>query len=242
MMHIAIIDDEALMLEQVNKVVKNCFGEDAVIETFMDGNSYLQHPDVSSFTLLFLDIDMPDINGFDLAQKLQYTNEEIIIIFMSHHEHLVYQTFQFSPFWFVRKSNLEKDITEALRHYHHELQKQRVTFTFKSGTVHRCVPLNSILYFESVMHDIWIHLLNKDVLKLDREKELTLQKLENTLNDQGFIRVHKSFLVNFRHIYIVNRQNVELKNQEKIRINPHKTAEIKKVFQQHLMQGGSYEN
>lgn len=242
MVHIAVIDDDAIMLEQVCEAVANAFGDDTQIVKFKDGNAYLQHPDAASFSLLFLDIDMPEINGFELARKLQYINEEIVIIFMSHLEHLVYQSFEFSPLWFVRKSNLNEDIIDAVHHYQQEKQKRKETFTFKSGTICRCVPICSVLYFESVIHDIWIHLINNEIHKLDREKNMTLHQLENELFKRGFIRVHKSFLVNYKHIYIVNRQSIELKNHEKIKINPHKTAEIKRLFQQHLMLGGSYES
>ena len=55
--------------------------------------------------LLFLDIEMQELNGFELAAKIQETAPDILIIFVSAYESYVYKSFEFRPFRFIPKTN-----------------------------------------------------------------------------------------------------------------------------------------
>ena len=57
--------------------------------------------------VLFLDIDMPEKDGFSVTEELSAMPSKPIIIFLSGMEDLVYQSFAFQPFWFLRKTHLE---------------------------------------------------------------------------------------------------------------------------------------
>ena len=238
MIRVAVVDDETQLLPKVESIVQNSFHSEIDLLIFSSSLDFLNYHDIESVDILFLDIDMPDLNGFQLAEKLRTLNKNITIIFMSHLEHLVYQSFSFSPFWFVRKSSLETDISEAITHY--EASKMEQQFSFQTGVVNKSCALSEILYFESMSHDIFVHLTNLEIYKINRDAGLNLQILETNLSGKGFIRVHRSYLVNYEHIYVINRQTIELKSQEMIQVNPHKTGEIKKIYQQFLMTGGSH--
>ena len=85
-------------------------------------------------------------------------------------------------------------------------------------------------------HDIYMHITdNKYKLKRERGKELSMKTLSEQFEKKGFIRIHKSFLVNFRYIYKINKNNVELKEGKPIDINPHKVKEIRDRFQHFSM-------
>ena len=239
MFRVAIVDDEKSLLPKVDSLIRNSFHSEIDVRIFSSSLEFLNFPEIENIDVLFLDIDMPDLNGFQLADKLRNISKNVTIIFMSHLEHLVYQSFSFSPFWFVRKSSLETDLNEAIAHYEDSRIEEK--FSFQTGVVTRTHSFSEILYFESMSHDIYVHLTNMEIYKINRDGGFNLQSLESSLSGKGFIRVHKSYLVNYEHIYVINRQNIELKNQETIQINPHKTSEIKKIYQQFLMTGGSHD-
>ena len=242
MLQVAVIDDEPMVLETVSPLIKQEFQESIEIKYFQDGNAFLESKDASKISLVFLDIDMPSIDGFALAQKMVYVNNKSTIIFMSQLEHLVYRSFAFSPLWFVRKRCLEQDIHDAVVMYISKYMNKENSVSIQVNSISRSIPTSQILYFESMKHVIYIHLIDGSVLPLDRSDLTSLQMYENKLAQSGFLRTHKSFLVNYTHIQVINRNHILLKNQEKIPINPRRITEIKQLYQELLMSGGTYDN
>ncbi len=179
---------------------------------------------------------MPEMNGFELAETLKFVMPEITIVFVSNLEHLVFQSFQFNPFRFVRKSCLAEDIISTVSAYKKELDRIKDVYFFKTIEADRIIPTYDIIYFESMGHDIYVHTVKeKYKLKREREKEVSIKTLSKQFETKGFFRVHRSFLVNFRHIYMINKNSITLKNKISININPHKFKEIKNIYQQFLM-------
>ena len=65
--------------------------------------------------ILILDIDMPEISGLELAERLREEIEDIIIIFLSNHEEFVFKAIEFQPFRYIRKIRLETEMPIAIR-------------------------------------------------------------------------------------------------------------------------------
>ena len=65
--------------------------------------------------ILILDIDMPEISGLELAERLRADNEDIIIIFLSAHEEFVFKAIEFQPFRYIRKIRLDAEMPLAIR-------------------------------------------------------------------------------------------------------------------------------
>ena len=209
------------------------------MDDYESSRDFAQKIEKLTYDIIFLDIDMPEINGFELAETLICVKPNITIVFISHLEHLVFRSFRFKPFGFVRKSNLEKDIYYIIEEYKNELIKTREIYFFKTSYEEGNVPISDIVYFESMGHDIHMQTIdNKYKLKREREKELSMKKLCEQFEKKGFIRIHKSFLVNFRYIYKINKNSVELKEGKPIDINPHKVKEIRDKFQYFSMMEG----
>ena len=76
---------------------------------------------------------------------------------------------------------------------------------------------------------------DKFKIKREREKHISIKLITEKLENKGFIRVHKSFLVNYLHIYTINYSDVILKNNYKINVNPHRVNDIKKIYQKFIM-------
>lgn len=67
-----------------------------------------------SINILFLDIDMPEENGFQLAEKINRLRPDTLIIFVSSHENFVFNSFEYNPFRFLRKEKLDEELEDAL--------------------------------------------------------------------------------------------------------------------------------
>ena len=95
MISIAICDDDndfrLLLRDAVYKMIES-HGEQAVIEDFSDGQTCLSQLGSRKFNILFLDIEMPGMDGFSMAGKMQKSYPNIVLIFVSSHESLVFQS------------------------------------------------------------------------------------------------------------------------------------------------------
>lgn len=74
----------------------------------------LEYIKENTINILFLDIDMPKESGFQLAEKINRIRPDTIIIFVSSHENYVFNSFEYSPFRFLRKSKLNDELEDAL--------------------------------------------------------------------------------------------------------------------------------
>ena len=107
MIRIAICDDNKSTLVQLEKYIDNGFRQyttDISISSFDNGQLLLTANNREKFDVLFLDIDMPKITGFDIAKSLRKSFSNCFLIFISSHSDLVYKSFDFQPFNFIRNT------------------------------------------------------------------------------------------------------------------------------------------
>lgn len=128
MLQIAVCDDEAIILDMLSKRIKREFeklGHAVTISNFQYGVE-LRRRIFSGvrFDVLFLDIDMKDINGIELSKHLRENHTQSLIIFISNREEYVFKSFSVSPFRFVRKMDFEEEITEIIKDTIKELNRE----------------------------------------------------------------------------------------------------------------------
>lgn len=117
---IAVCDDELRTLDIIIASVKECFSTHGV-QAEIDG--YRKPADLCaalkkrSYSLLFLDINMAEMDGISLGKKIAETKNRPDIIFVSSNTDRVFETFEVNPFGFVRKTNFLKDISSVIDRY-----------------------------------------------------------------------------------------------------------------------------
>lgn len=238
MIKIAVVDDEQIMLEKICRIIDEQFIEEKMIRSFNNSMNFFNDADKYNFDLVFLDIDMPEMNGFELAENLKLIKPSITIIFISSHENLVFKSFDYNPYRFVRKSQIENDISTAITSFHNNLKKNNNIYHIVTGNSALNVLITDIIYFESLKHEIYVNLTTgKFKLKRERDNEKSITSIANMLTSKGFIRVHKSFLVNYIHIHSINNDSITLKNGDIIMVNPRNINSIKIMHHKFLMEG-----
>ena len=108
-MRIAICDDEKIFAQELCQHVKSAlkdYKKDYVIQLFTNGDDLIFECQKSKFDVVFLDIAMPMVNGFEVAAKLNQTSSNIILVFVSNKETFVFSSYEYKPFWFISKSRL----------------------------------------------------------------------------------------------------------------------------------------
>lgn len=180
------------------------------------------------YDLLFLDIDMPGINGIELCRRLRADGSQALVTFVSGKEELVFQTFEVQPFRFVRKNHfmeelpqLADDICRELRGRTEtsvvvaELHSQRI-FTF---------GVQSLIYVEALAKACrFVTASGETVLNAK------LMELEEQLSPHGFIRCHRSYLVNCRYIFSIQKDSVILDDRTVLPVSRSRAAPLREAF------------
>ena len=129
MLNIAVCDDEAVTLDYLTREIGALFrshGLECIVEPFQHGTLLRKKiMTTHSYDVLFLDIDMPDVNGIDLGRHLREQQNDSLIVFISNREEYVYQSLKVKPFRFVRKSRFDAEIGQVVQDIVHELSREK---------------------------------------------------------------------------------------------------------------------
>lgn len=215
-MKIFILDDEKLASEYLKETISEVIVDSPKLSqvSIKSFNTYKQFLD--SFVsekpeIIFLDIEMPGKNGLEVAKVIQemkidlgYQDNFPVIIFSTAHEEFGFEAYQLGVFDYIlkpcNKGIVSKALEKVVNFYNINIPKQNYITVSHAGLTIK-IPLNEVVYFKAEMKYITIVTENKEYLLND-----TLSNLE--LKFGGFLRVHRSFLVNERYIKkVLNKES-----------------------------------
>ena len=225
-LEIGICDDSPEDLQRIQselcKAVKNLGERDFSLYLYPDGKSMYKDSRNRRFSVVFLDWEMPEIDGFDLAGQLYIDNPDLKIVFVSNYENIVFDAYEYTPLWFVRKSSLERDMMKALQKYLNMTAKRQIRYRMKDGFGLRDVRLNSIMYVECSGHSLTVRMRNQTSFQLYG----TLKSLEEEWRHNGFVRIHKNYLVNAKCIKEVGARTVRLLDGTELDLGKNRRKKI----------------
>lgn len=208
MIKIAICDDNPLMLQSINNELSKSLSrleKKAEIKTYTFSNQLLSDALESPFDLVLLDIEMPKLNGFQLAEQLRSKHTNISIFFITDFDSKVYQSYEYEPLWFIRKSELKEMLPKAVEKFFSKMMQENEFHIIKSGAYSKLVRVSDIMYFECSEHRITATSTANSFSFYG-----SLRALEKEFEVYGFIRIHKNYLVNRKYIFSIDSSTVVL--------------------------------
>lgn len=193
-----ICDDEPEMLNKIYNAVSDGFknlGIAAECEKISDPFELLDRLKNIKIDVVFLDIDMPNISGMDIAKIINEEKISIAIIFVTCHDMLVYDTFKYRPFDFIRKSHFDCEIGGVIDRIVKHWRARQADIILRRGVEIIRIAANDIIYIESEGNYINIHTENECEKYRD-----TLSSIEQQAGNVNLIRVHKGFIANINRI------------------------------------------
>lgn len=147
--------------------------------------------------IVFLDIELQGENGIDIAKEINRINSNIYIVFATAYSQYAVDAFTVNAFDYILKPFEDERIIETVEKLRREVKPKRLPGVITAWKDDRMVvlPPDEIVYF--CISD------EKTVIKSLRGEytvPLTLSSLENKLESLGFMRTHKSFVVNLKYI------------------------------------------
>lgn len=207
MLNIAIVEDTASDMEQIKKClryVKEKDGIDYCVTEFTDAVHFLFRSSFD-FDLVFLDIQMPSIDGMEAAKKLREQNKMIGIVFITNMRQFAIKGYEVGALDFILKPVNEYDFYLKMKHVLSRLNfNRKEQIIVGSGDCMVSLPVSSILYLEVSGHYVTCHTSN-DVIK----EYSTLKDVEKKLSTYPFfIRCSRFYLVNLNYVDAIRGDEV----------------------------------
>ncbi len=197
MLFIAICDDEQYMLEALKKLVNGFFvknNTDIVIMPFASGEQLLQYE--NRIDILFLDIQMKNMDGMETAKKLRQSDFKGFLIFVTILKEWVFQAFEVQAFDYLLKPIEEESFTKTMYRLLDCMRNAKDhNLLIRTGYESRLVPVDDIVFCEVMDRKIYLHLTTSEVIDLYEK----IENLEQRLN-KCFYRCHRSFLIHLKYV------------------------------------------
>ena len=212
-MNIAICDDN---IEHIN-IIENSLYEMAYTkiecDAFQSGeeliNTYKNN--IEKYDVIFLDMEMQQLNGIETANIIREFDENVIIVFVTSHTKYMKESFVCEPFRFIVKPVEKEELKNVFDAICKKLSKQRKIFAFTENKTKIRLVCDDIIYCESHAHWIWIYTKDQ-TYKICK----SLSDIHEKLDKELLFRVHKSFIVNFKYIKTIKENDIELYYCEKL--------------------------
>lgn len=226
---IVICDDDNNIAKIVEEQVQNIFEKHGISmqsKIFNQSKEVLQHCSNNKTDYILLDIDMPQMNGFELTKKLYKlpSNRIPIVIYMSSQEHFVYDAFQYRPFDFLRKSCLEEEleskISRLIREYVYN--NEQIELVRHEDAY---VLLKEVRYFKSDRN-------RTDAFT--KEESYRCKEIIGDLEEKYpncLIRAGKQYLVNVNYIQRIRTEYILLNNGVKIPISRRQRKFVEEKYE-----------
>ncbi len=221
MLKIAICDDNKFMLDDIMSIIVEDLEKLNIsnsIFAFETANEFLNMKDINTFDVVFLDIELGNENGVEIAENLRFSGYANLIVFITSFATYSRLGYKVGAFRFILKDNLKEELHECVSNIVAKLGLKKI----QCGKYN--MNVKDIIYVESRHHKIILHLQNGN----EESIYITLDEFENNINSENLIRIHKSYLVNVSYVDSIKNYSVNLINGESLPIPKAKYYDIKR--------------
>lgn len=247
MVCIGIVDDDQMARTQLRSEIARFATENHTemdVVEYDNAAAYLADS-CHEEDILYLDIDMPQMSGMELAEKIRETDHDVILIFCTNLQQFALNGYAVSALGFMVKPvqwySFQMYLERALNVLHQRAEQRRNTqakrIVIKDGAVSRLVDASDIEYVEVRQHELLFNLRTHDREKTVIKNRGTMQEIAALLTPHGFARCSSSFLVNLRCITAVSRMIVYI-GQETLPIGRTYKESFTETFSRYLAKRG----
>ena len=233
MIRIALCDDNKEdMLQLHQKIIEwyreNSKNQSVSITEYSDSvylSSVIDAGD--SHDVFFLDVEMPKVDGFQLADKIRNKLPAAIIVFLTSHSELAPDGYKYRALRYVSKLVLSQKLPEALEAVQKEFSALESGYlVVPHYTDALRIPYNEILYVQHILRSSQIYTLRQGVIKDNRG----LKTIYSVIGDKRFIYIDRSTFVNIDFIRELKGNEIILRTGESLAISRPMLANVKETI------------
>ena len=229
MLNIAIVDDEPIFINMlIDKIDDSCkiLNINYSVDKYSNGFDLLDN--YKKYHIVFLDIEMPDIDGIAIAQKINELKSDFefpYLIFITSHYNLVFDALKSFPYTFIRKDAVNDDLFRCLNRIKNSIKFSLQTIVIRSERKDIVIKVSDIIFLEKQKNYVIYYTADTHYkIRSDINKEL------EKLSAFGFVRPHIGYVVNKRAITCITSDCISLINGKDIPLNKKRRDEIKHIY------------
>jgi len=236
MVRIAVCDDEIKIIKQVKGYLQEyqrVHNHEFRISIYDSGEKLVNS--TAHFDLIFMDVEMPVINGIETAQAIRKKGRSVNFIYITHHSKYSSNVFAVHPFDFIEKPVTKEKIFIVLDDFFDiEYKKQspeKIIFRLKETRTNTVFDVESIIMLE--------YLENKTIVlyTLDGEYKIIgnidpiFQKLKK---NKAFVSPHNSFIINMNYVKDSKNCIINMRNSMRVSIAQRRQGEFTKLLSEYI--------
>ena len=194
-MRIAVCDDEEVFRTQEKELIDKLAGSiDVIVDAYSDGRKLLEAFDKNPYDVLFLDIEMPAMDGITLAKKLRERSDSIYIVFLTGHVEYALEGYEVNALRYLTKPVQEDKLREVLRFVMDQSTSKRQILIKVDGD-EMLINVSDIIYLEAQNQYVMLYTTGGEYLV-----RYNIGDFEEQLKNDGFFRVHRGYLVSLAKV------------------------------------------
>lgn len=229
-MKVAICDNDMSFVQKLKNCIGDYFAHSNIIGDFVLFSSPVKmlEADFSAVDVIFLDVDMPEINGIEAAGYLRQKYPDLILVFVTDYIEYAPAGYRVDAFRYLLKSRMSQELNSILDEIVEKLYADQTAIQVKSQGEDILLQLKDIVYIEGTgRRMVLVHLVGEDK---PVECSGKLSEFEGRLEDNGFIRLQRSFLANIRHIKKISSYTAFMDNGVELSVTDKNYNQLRDSF------------
>ena len=235
MISILICDDDKLFVDKLRQTLESAMNRNktpAKIHAFNSAEE-IGSEVLAACDIAFLDIDFQgkSYNGLDIARKLRRNQSDAVIVFVTNYIEYAPEGYEVQAFRYILKNELPQKLESSVEQILAHIRKAKSNIKIQTEGELVDIRVQDLLFIESMKHTLIFHVAQKG---RGEQREYScyssLSKMEEELAKRGFLRIHKSFLVNMAHIRKLNCNEALLDDGTILRVGSKTYAECKRQY------------
>ena len=227
MINIAFVYDNKEFLELINKLIHSYIVSKKIyckVEFYQNPELlYLDFTEKKKFDICFLDIEMPQMNGIELAYKIRENDKLVRVVFLTSHKEFIRVGYKVKAFDFISKEDIREELPDVMDRLLLNLEEYRESiYVIQTNSRIEKISYDDIIYIYKEGQNA------KFVLKDGETQErISLRKVAEKLSDDEFVFVERGYIINLSHIKKISSREIELSNGEKKLASRERIHEIR---------------
>ena len=226
---IAICDDQAECRQLLVSAIRESMqGVGMITDTYKDGLSFLKDYGKHTYDLIFLDIEMPQLDGIALAKRLRAMNSDVPIVFLTSHIEYALEGYEVNALRYLTKPVRTEQLREVLSYVADQMAKQRILW-LKTDMGEEKVALGDVVYMEAQNQNIMVCTKTGSY-----SVRYNMADYETELESDGFFRIHRGYLVSLGHVKNIGKNEVTMDNRMVLPVSRTKDKALKEALFQYI--------
>lgn len=234
MIKIAICDDEKIFRNSIKNMVESYLNTKNIlskIDVYSSGENFLKENSIEKYDIIFLDINMKEINGIEIAKKMRQVCKRAFLVFVTAFIDYSLEGYKVDAIRYIIKDNesLKDALYESMDAIFDEMSRRDLKLRFEFIEGIKVVSVDKIIYVESNLHKLMFYIKEGERKRIFTLYS-TLNKIEENFSKKQFIRIHQSYLVNVRYIANIKNYKAILLDGTEFSIPKSRYKDVKDIF------------